>query len=202
MNMTTARQQVADITSKYGLKKVLSCGCLGCLVPILSMLVFLLAVGWWLFAGTTATPTAHSAPRYPVASNVRYASTAGFVAAPVTQQGQAVRAGVPTPIYAPDNAQGAIRQGLPSMMGNQPLNADYRSEGLAAYTPNRLGLPAGLYLGYANAIGARRTPYVKGQQLSNGLTVVTGDFDFVLLQDASGAQWYCDPTGTNCQWWR
>lgn len=191
INFDTARQQMSNITSKVGLGKVIGCGCLGCLVPVLSGLVFVIAVGWWLFGSSAPTPV--QAQRTPTYS----------AAAPA--QGQLVRPGVPTPVYTPANAQGGIRQGLPSMMGNQPLDPGYLSEGKAAYTPYTGDYSVASqqwYLARANFTGERRTPYVKGQTLSNGLTVVTADFDFVLLQDANGAQWFCDPTGVNCQWWR
>lgn len=190
--MNRAREQFSNLTSRFGFGKVLGCGCLGCLAPIVMMMVFTVTVGWWLFGGSGGgTQQVYSTPRYT---------------APVAYQAPTVSQPAPTPVYAPDNAQGAVRNPeLPSMMGNQPLHADYRTEGAADYMPytgDHSKLSTNWYLAQANFTGARRTPYVKGQQLSNGLTVVTGDFDFVLLQDVTGTQWFCDPTGINCTFWR
>lgn len=187
MNFSKASAQWANLTSRFGFGKVAGCGCLGCLVPFVGATIFFLAVCWWLFARPVQTQE-HTATRYMAPD------------APVNGQRAS---NVPTPVYAPDNAQGATRHPeLPSMMGNQP---GYLGEGPAAYKPyegdNSLANKS-WYLAQANWTGARRTPYVKGQILSNGMTVVTGDFDFVLLQDASGTQWFCDPSGTNCQFWR
>ncbi len=192
--MNRAKEQWSNIVGKVGIGKLVGCGCLGCLVPLLSMGVFLVAVGWWLFGsgGNGSNVEVRNAIRYPAQSAV----------GPVSVQGQRASA-QPTPVYAPSNVQGGIRHPeIPSAMGNQP---GYLAEGPAAYKPyegdNSLANKS-WYLAQSNWTGQRRTPYVKGQTLSNGLTVVTGDFDFVLLQDASGVQWFCDPTGTQCQFWR
>jgi hypothetical protein len=73
---------------------------------------------------------------------------------------------------------------------------------LLAYTPyapdpdwaNSTGSKAG-YLAWANATGAQRTPYTRGQVLTYGnglqMTVTTADFDYSLLKDAQGNEWAC-----------
>lgn len=193
MKFDRAREQFADLTSRFGFRRVLGLGCLGCSLPIVGALIFVVAVGWWLFGS--------SGPAFEASAERRYTAPSASYAV----QGQLLRPGGPTPVYEPDNAQSGIRQGLPSMMGNQPLDAGYLAEGQAAYTPyigDHSVVSRQWYLARANFTGERRTPYVKGQVLSNGLTVVTADFDFVLLQDANGSQWFCDPTGLSCQWWR
>lgn len=198
--MSRISEQISNMTARFDLKRVAGCGCLGCLLPILFGAVLVTIVLWWLLWSDGQQATAPR--RYPSDGTATNSAYAGPVSSGTRRTMSA------TPVYEKTNAQGGIRHPeLPSMMGNQPLSPEYNYlvKGPAEYKPytgdNSLAQKS-LYLAQANWSGQRRTPYVKGQVLSNGMTVVTADFDFVLLQDASGSQWACDPSGNNCEFWR
>lgn len=197
-----------NIVDRFGGFNV-GCAALGCLLPLACGILFFIGTFFW------AAPTMQGLNDAPPEQRrlVQVAPPARQL--PQTpQSGVVVRVG-PTPVYAPDNTQGAVYQaGVPSMMGNQQAQFStplltyngYKGDGWG----NSLASKSG-YLAGANLRGDRRTPYSRGQVITypdgQRLTVVTGDFDFTLLQDEQGSQWYCGPSVntlfdlSNCQFW-
>lgn len=200
-----------NIVDRFGGFNV-GCAALGCLLPASCVILFFVSTFFW------AAPAVQSLTGSEPTEQRRLVQVA-----PASRQvPQPVRNGVivqtqPTPIYAGDNAQGGVYQpGVPSMMGNQqaqfstPLQPYAKYEGWSDGWGNSLASKSS-YLAGANFRGDRRTPYSRGQVITypdgQQLTVVTGDFDFTLLQDVQGHQWYCGPFVntlsdlSNCQFW-
>lgn len=199
-----------NIVERFGGFNV-GCAALGCLLPLACGILFFVGTFFWAAPAVQGLTGTTPEQRRLVQ-----------VAPPSRQLPQPAQSGVivqtqPTPIYAPDNAQGGMYQaGAPSMMGNQkaqfstPLLPYARYEGWGDGWNNSLASKSN-YLAGANLRGDRRTPYSRGQVITypdgQQLTVVTGDFDFTLLRDGQGHQWYCGPSIdtlsdlSTCQFW-
>lgn len=220
--MTVAAQQLwgygRGLAEQFGLGRVVGCAALGCLVPMLLIPAVLCGAIWWftpvagnvldmtgvagVFQSVEATPVPLVAQ--PVAW--RPAVTPVPTMAPVYpgQQGVIVQVG-PTPVYASATAVPLTEQ------SEQPA---YSDRPMQEYVPYQGNTPAEmhLYLAKANLWGSRRTPYSRGQRLTypdgTQITVITGDFDFTLIADQQGQQWYCGPSVdalsdlANCVFWR
>lgn len=155
-----------------------TCGAVGCGCLSVIMAGAALAICPLLFGVATlfgpATPTAPTVVR-PV-----MLSSHNAVALPGNSNSQ------PESNRAVEQYQGATLTDQP-LQPYMPYEAD---QTWADSTAGRAG-----YLGWANLAGARRTPYSRGQVMTypNGATytIVTADFDFTLLQDPQGREWYC-----------
>lgn len=190
-----------NIVDRFGGFNV-GCAALGFLLPFSCAILFACSAFFWVtptiqqFTGTTPPEQRRLVQDAPAASSLNG----------VIVQTQ------PTPVYLAGNAQGATYQpGVPSMMGNQPAQFNVPLQPYAKYEgSSRWDRQA--YLGRANLTGERRTPYSRGQVITypdgQRLTVITADFDFTLLQDVQGNQWYCGPSVNtlsdlgSCQFWR
>jgi hypothetical protein len=215
------------LRERFGLGKVLGCTGLGCLLPVSCIGLFMLVGAWGIVPmGMFASqPVEARQPEWGENYGAYRADVApAIVERPQAQRqpianitnGQVVQVG-PTPVYAPTNQQGGVYQsGVPSMMFNQPAFSSVPMQDYQPYQPyegwENSTMSKSNYLARANFTGARRTPYTKGQVLTYGdgsqMKVVTGDFDFTLLEDAQGAQWAC-PMSVNtlsdlsrCTVWR
>lgn len=117
----------------------------------------------------------------------------------------------PTPVIPATNLEGGIRHAeIPSASLFDASSNAITDRPLQPYTPyaawagwENSTAAKSRYLAGVNLTGARRTPYTKGQRLmypgGQTYTVKTADFDFTLLVDASGAEWYCGPSVNTLQ---
>lgn len=220
--MTVAAQQLwqhgRGLAERFGLGRVIGCAALGCMVPMFLIPAVLCGVLWWFmpFVGNVLDMTGVSGifqrveptpiPLVGDRATWQPAVTPVPTLAPIYpgRQGVIVQVG-PTPVYA-----SATAVPLPGQV-EQPAYSDRPMQEYATYQGNT---PAEmhLYLAKANLWGSRRTPYSRGQRLTypdgTQVTVVTGDFDFTLIADQHGQQWYCGPSVNtlsdlaNCMFWR
>jgi hypothetical protein len=214
------------LRDRFGMGKVLGCAGLGCLLPVSCIGLFMMVGAWGIVPMGIASQPAEArqpekgenygayradiAPVQPVRPQAQRQPVANIV------NGQVVQVG-PTPVYAPSNQQGGVYQpGVPSMMFNQPAFSSVPMQDFQPYAPyegwENSTASKSNYLARVNLTGARRTPYTKGQTLTDGdgtqMEVITGDFDFTLLEDSKGTQWDC-PLNVNtlndlshCSFWR
>lgn len=199
-----------NVHSRFGMGKTLGCVGIGCMVPLSCMLLFVCSL-WWVVPTDMITDMFVSGQTEQAAPRAATRSSGSSLA-----NGQVMQVG-PTPVYPATNEQGGVRQaGAQSMMYNQPAQSNVPMQPYVAYQPAQ-GWEDSLasksaYLARANLTGERRTPYTKGQVLTypdgTVMTVVTGDYNFMLLEDQHGDQWMCGPSVntlnelSGCRFWR
>lgn len=186
-----------NIVERFGGFNV-GCAALGCLLPFSCAILFACSAFFWVapsiqqFTGATPPEQRRLVQVAPVASSPR------------TERNGVVVQTQPTPVYPKATAAPFVSADAPAQFST-PLQPYVKYEGSGRWDRQS-------YLGRANLTGERRTPYSRGQVITfpdgQRMTVVTGDFDFTLLQDAYGAQWYCGPSVntlfdlSSCQFWR
>lgn len=176
------------VWDRFGAGKILGCVGVGCLLPSLCGVVMVIVFLWGF------VPSLFSSE-----STVSPIKEENYIAYTERVQTKTIRPNIvkmpvvaltPTPIY--DDS-------IPSMMYNQPYRGSIDHKPYVAYEPyqgfENSTLSKSMFLARVNFTGERRTPYSKGQRLyyqdGSVMTVVTGDFDFTLLRDATGGQWAC-----------
>lgn len=176
-----------NIVERFGGFNV-GCAALGCLPPFSCAILFACSAFFWVtptiqqFAGATPPEQRRIVDVAPAASS-------------------------PGPVRNGVVVQVAKATAVPHVDAHAPtpLQPYTRYEGGSRWDRQA-------YLGRVNLTGERRTPYSRGQVITyqdgTVMTVVTGDFDFTLLQDVSGSQWFCG-TSVNtladlsgCMFWR
>lgn len=180
-------------------------GCGATLLATLLALLLLVCGGlWWAVATVTESVTV-----YPtLAPLILDQGGAGIRAVRATATALPIMLAAPTPVIPATNLDGGIRHpDQPSHSWAAPAITDRPLRPYVPYTAwqgwENSTAAKSRYLAGVNLTGQRRTPYTKGQRLQypdgRQMTIVTGDFDFTLLQDEGGRQWACGPAVNTLQ---